>query len=228
MVFGRTTQSEKVQWVRITFRYWKDFIPHCVTAKWNSLQMCTVVHKWAKSRSWQVATQIDDWNDQIFCTIKSEKQGQKYSVCRAYSSRVLKLTHWKRISFWWSLCILRHDEDVLSRLPQHPINIERKGGEAIFVPVSALIKTQPGGERPTTNGATFSKKKPFAGKQCLSPCFEDGVQSLKRCGMSLETVLPNVSNWQRCVSDGHQRSALIQEKHTVLFLKNLHRQPDLF
>lgn len=34
-------------------------------------------------------------------------------------------------------------------------------------------------------------------------------------------ALPNVSNWQRCVSDGHQRSALIQEKHTVLLLKNL-------
>lgn len=30
-----------------------------------------------------------------------------------------------------------------------------------------------------------------------------------------------MSNWERCVSDGHQRSSLIQEKHAVLFLKNL-------
>lgn len=34
-----------------------------------------------------------------------------------------------------------------------------------------------------------------------------------------------MSNWQRCVSDGHQRSSLVQEKHTVLFLKNLQTQP---
>lgn len=34
-------------------------------------------------------------------------------------------------------------------------------------------------------------------------------------------ALPNMSNWQRCVSNGHQRSSLIQEKHAVLFLKNL-------
>lgn len=34
-------------------------------------------------------------------------------------------------------------------------------------------------------------------------------------------ALPNMSNWERCVSDGHQRSSLIQEKHAVLFLKNL-------
>lgn len=35
-------------------------------------------------------------------------------------------------------------------------------------------------------------------------------------------ALPNVSNWQRRVSDGHQRSSLIQKEHAVLFLKNLH------
>lgn len=69
------------------------------------------------------------------------------------------------MSALWFLHILRHYEGVLSRLPQHPVNIEWRGGEAIFVPVSALIKTQPEGEnnglikdRPATNRVEFSKK----------------------------------------------------------------------
>lgn len=71
----------------------------------------------------------------------------------------------KHIESSWFLQILRHYKGVLSRLPQHPINIERRGGEAIFVPVSALIKTQPEGEnngwitdRPATNRAEFCMK----------------------------------------------------------------------
>lgn len=79
----------------------------------------------------------------------------------------------------WFLHILRHYQGVLSRLPQHPINIERRGGEAIFVPVSALIKTQPAGEnngwitdRPATNIVEFSKTS-LSG--LTPPCFEDRI-----------------------------------------------------
>lgn len=66
------------------------------------------------------------------------------------------------------LHILRHYEGVLSRLPQHPINIERRGGEAIFVPVSALIKTKPEGENNgwiTDRPATIQEEKASTGKQ---------------------------------------------------------------
>lgn len=39
--------------------------------------------------------------------------------------------------------VLRHNEDVFSRLSKHSIDIQGRGGEAILVPVSALVKTQP-------------------------------------------------------------------------------------
>lgn len=105
--------------------------------------------------------------------------------------------------------ILRHYQDVLSRFPQHAINIEWGRGEAIFVPVSAFIKTQPGGkksgritERRATNRLELS-------------------ESSQSRGADLRRPSPNMPNWQRRVSDGHQRSSLVQEEDAVLLLKDL-------
>lgn len=46
---------------------------------------------------------------------------------------------------------LRHYEGVLSRLSEHAVDVKWRRGEAILVPVSAFIKTQPEGEN---NGAS--------------------------------------------------------------------------
>lgn len=40
-------------------------------------------------------------------------------------------------------------------------------------------------------------------------------------GADLRRLSPNMPNWQRRVSDGHQRSSLVQEEDAVLLLKDL-------
>lgn len=40
-------------------------------------------------------------------------------------------------------------------------------------------------------------------------------------GADLRISSPNMPNWQRRVSDGHQRSSLVQEEDAVLLLKDL-------
>lgn len=54
------------------------FLPHCVTAMSDNLQMCTDVGKWTGSQFWQAATRIDDWNGRIFCTKKSQNKVKKH------------------------------------------------------------------------------------------------------------------------------------------------------
>lgn len=161
-------------------------------------------------------------------TNKKSKQSQKNSVCRA--------------DFGWSTHLETHQLLMISAyltswwgcpLQAPPAPHQRRAERRWSYICPSFCPHQNsawGGERPTTNGATFSKKKKaFAGKQALFLLVLKSEYSLwKDVETSVETVLPNVSNWQRCVSDGHQRPSLIQEKHTVLFLKNLHRQPDLF
>lgn len=103
--------------------------------------------------------------------------------------------------------ILRHYQDVLSRFPQYTVNIEWGRGEAIFVPVSAFIKTQPGGKN---NGRITERR--------ATNRLSERSQSR---GADLRRPSPNMPNWQRRVSDGHQRSSLVQEEDAVLLLKDL-------
>lgn len=77
--FYCVTESKIFTWVWSASSS-KILLPHCVTAMSCNLQMCIVVGKWTGSQFWQVATRIDDWNDQIFCTNKPEIQGQKHLV----------------------------------------------------------------------------------------------------------------------------------------------------
>lgn len=199
-------------------------VPRCVAATSRNLQMCIGVEKWTGSQFWQAATQNDDWNGRKFCTNKSgetrsatsgmwqerkinfvEKKKKPQSKTLATTGTLLTLPQQTESR---SL-ILRHYQDVFSRFPQHAINIEWGRGEAIFVPVSAFIKTQPGGkksgritERRATNRLELS-------------------ESSQSRGADLRRPSPNMPNWQRRVSDGHQRSSLVQEEDAVLLLKDL-------
>lgn len=198
-------------------------VPRCIAATSRNLQMCIGVEKWTGSQFWQAATQNDDWNGRKFCTNKSGKtrsetsgmwQERKRNFVKKKKKQSKMLatigTHLmlpQRVER--HLLILRHYQDVLSRFPQHAVNIEWGRGEAIFVPVSAFIKTQPGGknngrisERRATNRLELSERSQSRGADVRMPS-------------------PNMPNWQRRVSDGHQRSSLVQEEDAVLLLKDL-------
>lgn len=181
------------QWLNVLSTYSQvtevSPLPRCATAMSDNLQMCIVVEKWTWSQFWGVATRTDDWNDQIFYTDKKRLCGEEFKTrtnwfknIHAHSSSRQYIISWrnnwqtrKHMGSLRLLRILRHYEGVLSRLPQHPVDIERRGGEAIFVPVSALIKTQPEGQsngwvtdRLAGNRAAFSSRD-SAGKAVLVP-----------------------------------------------------------
>lgn len=242
--FDHLTETHKccfLLWGRLHFL----LLPYCSAAMSRILQTCIGVGRSAWSQSWQVATRIGGWNDQIFCKNMSERETRS-ETCGCWArwettgvpnaraiykiklqSQWLTMIH-NQMQNYTVFCVLRHYEGVLSRLPQHAVNVERRRSEAIFVPVSAFIKTQPGGENNggITDGTAANRVEDEPRKRSrLTPWVLKTEHCVGRDVTHPGRASPNVPNWQRCVSDGHQRSSLVKEKHAVLLLKNLQTWP---